>query len=203
MTFLFPSVLLLVLLSSIAAWNIALDVTTQVDGAVGGEPFSIQPLITINNKKGELQSLFEGRVTVQIESSPHGKIKPVWKEGEAIPTANKNTFISENVVNGQAIFTGLCINTAGEGYQLKFVLYDEDELLMGTVITDEFTVEVGQKYQLGIVTQPEMAFGGSVFGSQPVLAIQDRGGNTVTDVDDGVVSMMFLYCKEDIHIVFL
>jgi len=48
-------------------------------------------------------------------------------------------------------------------------------------------------YQLGIVTQPEMAFGGSVFGSQPVLAIQDRGGNTVTDVNEGVVSMMFLY----------
>ena len=74
-----------------------------------------------------------------------------------------------------------------EGYQLKYVLYDEHELIMDTVIGHVFTVGIGERYQLEIVSQPEMAYGGSVFGSQPVLAVRDRGGNVVTDVNEGMV----------------
>ena len=91
--------------------------------------------------------------------------EPVWKKGEAVPTLDEETFISENVVNGQAVFTGLGINTASR-YRLQFTLYDEHGLIMDTVISDEFAVTVGEMYRLDIVTQPEMAYGGSVFGSQ-------------------------------------
>ncbi|KAL7436080.1 hypothetical protein ACHAXH_007860 [Discostella pseudostelligera] len=48
---------------------------------------------------------------------------------------------------------------------------------MGTAVSEEFIVEVGEVFQLGAVTQPETASGGTVFGSQPVVGVQDRGGN--------------------------
>ena len=187
--------LLLLCLHPITAWNIALETTTQINGCIGGEVCTIQPVITVNNKQGELQSSFEGRVTVEIDTSSSANnydsryYEPIWKEDEiVVPTADdESTFISQNVINGQAIFTGLGINTAGEGYQLKYVLYDEHELIMDIVIGHVFTVGIGERYQLEIVSQPEMAHGGSVFGSQPVLAILDRGGNVVTDVNEGMV----------------
>lgn len=175
------------LVPRVEAWAISIVVTTQAAGAFGGEPFSTQPVVTVNNLRGELQTSFEGRVTVEIDASPGEKYVPVWKEGQAVPTAAAETFISESVVNGQAVFTGLGINTAGDGYRLKFVLYDEFDLVMGSVIGDDFTVVVGEMFQLGLVVQPEMAFGGSDFGSQPVLAVQDRGGNVVADVNEGMV----------------
>ena len=171
----------------VQGWNIELVIQTQPGGAVGGEPFNIQPIIQVNNKKHELQISFEGKVAVQTLND-----EPVWKEGEAVPTLDEDTFISENVVNGQAVFTGLGINTASN-YQLKFTLYDEHGLIMDTVISDEFAVTVGEMYQLDIVTQPEMAYGGSVFGSQPVLAILDRGHNICTDVNEGMVCCIMMY----------
>ena len=187
---LFYLLLCVIGLRTVAGWNIALDVTTHAGGAFGGDPFSVQPIVTVNNKREELQSSFEGRVTVQIETTtfPDGKYEPVWKEGEAVPTVA--TLVSEGVVDGRATFcTGLGIDASGEGYRLKYILHDEHGLIMGTVFGDEFAVEVGEKYRLGFVIQPEMAYGGSAFGSQPSLAILDRGGNVVTDVNEGTVSV--------------
>ena len=77
----------------VQGWNIELVIQTQPGGAVGGEPFNIQPIIRVNNKKHELQQDFEGRVTVHIDSSPNSKYESVWKEGEAVPTLDEDTFI--------------------------------------------------------------------------------------------------------------
>lgn len=168
-------------------WNIALSVTTNPGGAFGGSKFLTQPVVAVNNKKGELQQTIQGRITVQIESCPNCTYEPVWKEGESMPTEDADTFVSESVEDGLAIFSGLGIDAAGEGYRLKFAFYDEHELLMGTVVSEEFTVDVGEMFQLGVVTQPETAYGGIVFGSQPVVGIQDRGGNIVKGVNIGMV----------------
>ena len=65
---------------AVVGWNIALDVTTQAGGAFGGSPFLVQPVVTVNNKRGELQRNFEGRATVQIGSFPNGRSVRVWKE---------------------------------------------------------------------------------------------------------------------------
>jgi hypothetical protein len=182
---------------SVLGWNIAMNVTTQPNGAVGGYPFAIQPIVSITNKKGELQQLFEGRVTVQIDYSfvtdnDGGRyaVKNLWKEGDDDTAAAVNTIVTQGVMNGRAIFTGLGIDTAGSRYRLKFILYDEDNILMDTAVSDEFDVIVGMAYQLGWITHPESAFGGSVFGSQPLVSIQDRGGNTVIDVNEGMVRVL-------------
>ncbi len=171
----------------VAGWNIALNVTTNPGGSFGGGTFLTQPVVAVNNKKGELQRTIQGRIIVQVEPFPDSAYEPVWKEGEPIPTEDSHTFVSESVEGGLAIFSGLGIDTAGEGYRLKFSFYDDDELLMGTVVSEEFTVEIGEMFQLGVVTQPETAYGGVVFGSQPVVGIQDRGGNVLKDVSIGMV----------------
>jgi hypothetical protein len=96
--------------------------------------------------------------------------------------------ISTGVVDGVARFSGLSIDVASEGYQLQFTLYDEYDLVMGTVIGAPFVVEVGDPFALEVISQPESAYGGGVFGIQPVLAIKDRGGNIVAEVNEGTVS---------------
>jgi hypothetical protein len=172
-----------------SAWNIALEVTTQVDGALGGEPFLIQPSVIVTNKKGEHQSSFEGRVSVQLNQHSNEVFEPVWKEGStSIPTENVNTHVSQDVIDGRVDFDGLGINAAGI-YQIKFILYDEHDLLMTTTVGDNFTVSIGEMYQLGLITQPESALGGSEFEIQPILSVQDRGGNTVENINEGMVTV--------------
>ncbi len=125
---------------------------------------------------------------MQIGSFPNGRSARVWKDGEPMPNAAAaGTFVSENVVEGRAIFKGLGIDAAGQSYVLKFTLYDEYDLVMGTVLGEEFDVLIGNAYRLGLTTQPETAYGGRAFGSQPIAAIQDRGGNIVADVNEGMV----------------
>jgi hypothetical protein len=174
-------------------WDIALKVTTQVGGAYGGEAFETQPVVAVNNLKGELQSSFEGRVTAQLlANNAHRAI--LWKDGDAAVT------VSQDIIDGKAHFAGLGIDLASAGYQLQFTLYDEYDLVMGSTTGEMFAVEVGNRFILDITTQPESAYGGNVFGSQPVLAIKDRGGNIVRDVNEGTVSeMKDGMCKKSTH----
>jgi len=58
---------------------------------------------------------------------------------------------------------------------------------MGTVLGEMFDVEVGDAYRLELTAQPETAYGGSAFGSQTIVAIHDRGGNIMADVNGGMV----------------
>ena len=168
-------------------WDVALEIITQANRAYGGEPFHTQPVVIVNNLKGELQSAFEGRVEVQLvgDSIEHASLR---RDDETTPT--DSAIISQDVIDGRAEFTGLNIDIAGEGYQLQFTLYDEDDLIMGTAVGEQITVEVGNRFKLDIVTHPESAYGGAVFGSQPVLAIKDRGGNVVSDTIEGSVTVI-------------
>ena len=174
----------LILLGRASSWDIALEVTTQIDGAYGGEPFFTQPIVTVNNLKGELQPSYEGRVTAQLVAA-NGRHESLRKEDEV-------GIISQDVSDGRAAFSGLSVDRAGEGYQLEFILYDEHDLVMGSAASNSFSVEVGKPFALEITSQPENAYGGDVFGNQPVIAIKDRGRNAVTNVNEGAVTVSML-----------
>ncbi|KAL3786858.1 hypothetical protein HJC23_013779 [Cyclotella cryptica] len=170
------------------SWNIALEETTHVDGAYGGEPFLTQPVVTVNNLKGDLDTTFEGRVMVQLITFDD-KRAYLSKDGDAsVPTAYFNNSFSQKVENGRAAFSDLMVDKAGEGYQLKFVLYDEYDLVLGTTVGQRFAVRIGERFMLDVTSQPENAYGGSAFGIQPVLAVTDRGGNIVRNVNEGTVT---------------
>ena len=179
-------VVLLFLLGRVFSWDLALEITTQAGGAYGGEAFLTQPILAVNNLLGELQTSYEGRVTVQLlaNNANHATLR---RESD-----DTISIISQDVTNGIAIFTGLSIDKADYGYQLQFTLYDEYDLVMDTETGEQFAVEVGNRFALEITSQPEGAYGGNIFGNQPALAIIDRGGNIVTDVNEGTVNVSLL-----------
>ena len=92
-------------------WDVALEIITQANRAYGGEPFHTQPVVIVNNLKGELQSAFEGRVEVQLvgDSIEHASLR---RDDETTPT--DSAIISQDVIDGRAEFTGLNIDIAGE-----------------------------------------------------------------------------------------
>ena len=171
-----------------SAWNISLEVTAQASGARGGEPFDAQPRLSVFDRGGgTLQSSFRGRASVAVEESPPRAHVPVREDGgDGSHAPPSDAPVSRDVEDGRVRFEGLRIDPAGT-YRLRFVLYDEHDLLMYSVLGDELQVEVGDAYQIGVARQPESAYGGSEFGSQPIVALRDRGGNTVFGANEGAV----------------
>jgi len=170
------------------SWNIALSVTTQVSNAIGGEPFGTQPSVTVYDRKGNLQHSIIGNIHVNI----HGSLanhEHLWREGGL---AKESTAVFATVVGGQAIFTGLGIDKAGIDYKLRFELRDEHNISLGEVLSEPFDVIVGPAYQIGIVVNPETAYGGMPWSTQPVVAIQDRGSNIVPSINSGEVTVSLL-----------
>jgi RHS repeat-associated protein len=77
--------------------------------------------------------------------------------------------------SGTASFTGCFVDRAGT-YRIVATDAENDSV---TTTSEPFTVSVGPAAQLVFVSQPGDAQGGTAFGSQPVLAVQDAGGNNV------------------------
>ena len=60
---------------------------------------------------------------------------------------------------------------------------------MGFVVGDPFMVEKGIPYRIRVISQPGQAYGGAVWGDQPVVAVEDRGFNLLQGVSEGTVSI--------------
>ena len=76
-------------------------------------------------------------------------------------------------------FTGCKIDKAGNGYTLT-ATDAADNLTTPSAPSSPFNITVGPTFQLAFATSPSTTVGGDVFGTQPVVKIQDAGGNTVT-----------------------
>ncbi|KAL7554992.1 hypothetical protein ACHAWF_018570 [Thalassiosira exigua] len=191
------SVLLLVLhlfassLLPVAGWNVLLSASTQASGARGGEAFDVQPSLIVTDKSGNLLTDFAGRATVEVQAPLGvGGRGAVWREGSPSSSADSSSSeLAVEVSDGAAVFAGLGIDAAGVGYRPTYVLRDEHGLILASVEGDEFDVSVGEAHDLGFVARPETAHGGIPFGSQPVAAVRDRGGNVATDASEGTVTV--------------
>ena len=64
--------LLLLLVTAVASWDIDVVVTREASGAVGGEPFAVQPRVKVTNLKGILQTSILGTVSAELMESPSG-----------------------------------------------------------------------------------------------------------------------------------
>jgi hypothetical protein len=80
-----------------------------------------------------------------------------------------------------ATFTGCAIDRPGTGYRLTAT---DGSLIAATSAT--FNITVGPPAKLAFTTQPLGAHAGTPFATQPVVSIQDAGGNTVTTATDAV-----------------
>ncbi len=135
--------------------------TTQAAGAVGGTNFTTQPVVAV--RAGSANTSIHDQVTqvtLSISGGPAG----------AALTCTTNPL---TVVNGDATFAGCKIDKAG-----TYTLMASAPGL--TSATQSLTVTVGTATKLGFTTQPNNATVTQPFATQPVVAVQDAGGNTVT-----------------------
>ncbi|CAG0983824.1 hypothetical protein PLCT2_02068 [Planctomycetaceae bacterium] len=145
-----------------------LVITTQPGGANGGSAFATQPVIEARDAGNVLASGFTGNVTAAISTGPAGTL---------LGTA------TIACVGGVATFTTLAIDLAGSGYVLTF-----NSGALTPANSNPFNVSVGPAAQIAVTTDPAGALGGAAFATQPVVEIQDAGGNLVTGAGTSITA---------------
>ena len=135
--------------------------TTQPGDATGGSTFATQPVVKVQNAAGGTVTGNSSTVTLTI-TTPAGATLDCTDNSEA-------------AVAGVATFAGCDIDKAG-----TYTLTASDGSLTHAVSTT-VTITVGAAAKLRFTTQPGgAALGGAAFSPQPVVTVQDAGGNTVT-----------------------
>jgi hypothetical protein len=133
--------------------------TTDPSGSTGGIAFGTQPVVAVQDAGGRTTS-GTNSVTLAI-TTPAG----------AVLTCTTNP---RSAVAGVATFAGCKITKAGT-YTLTATASG-----LTSAVSASFTITVGPATKLGFTTNPSSSTGGVAFASQPVVAVQDAGGNTVT-----------------------
>jgi hypothetical protein len=133
--------------------------TTSPAGSTGGSAFTTQPVVTIQDVNGNTAPS-TATVTLAI-TTPAG----------AVLACTPNT---KPAVAGVAAFTGCNIDKTG-----TYTLTAASGNLTESVSTS-FTITAGPAAKLVFTTQPSGAALNGVFATQPVVTVQDAGGNTVT-----------------------
>jgi signal peptidase I len=134
--------------------------TTQPSDSTGGIAFATQPVVAVQNPQGDTVGVSSAPVTLSI-TTPAG----------ATLTCAANP---KSAVAGVATFAGCRIDKAGT-YTLTA---SSGSLTQAS--SASFTITVGSASKLGFTTNPSDSAVGVAFATQPVVAVQDAGGNTVT-----------------------
>ena len=147
--------------SVVAGAAAKLAFTTQPSSSnTAGAPLGTQPVVKIQDAGGNTVTTSTAAVTLAITGS----------SGVALWGTT-----TVNAVNGVATFSGLSVNLAGSGNTLTAT---SGALTAAT--SSPFTVVAGAAAKLVFTTQPGSNTVGAPLGTQPVVTIQDAGGNTVT-----------------------
>ena len=138
-----------------------------------------QPVVTIEDAAGNTLTSDTSTVTLQITSN-------VGPNGSVLTCSSNNVAATAGV----ATFSGCKINTAASGYTLTAT--DSSDSLPSST-SSPFSIGVGPAAQLAFTTQPVTSAGaqagtdagaftisGASDGQQPVVTIEDAGGNAVT-----------------------
>jgi hypothetical protein len=140
--------------------------TTQPANSTGGVPFPTQPVVTVQDAGGN---------TVNDSSSV---TLAITNPGAETFGCTQNP---QGAVAGVATFAGCKINFAG-----TYTLTATDGSLASAASSPTLTISVGAATKLAFIVQPVGSPAGATFFTQPVVALQDAGGNTVTTDASGV-----------------
>lgn len=144
-----------------------LALTVPAPDSLSGTAFAIKPVVTIQDATGATVTSNTSTVTVSITGGTGGALLG-------------NT--SANAVAGVATFSALGIRgTIGTVYTLT---YKDGSL---TTATQTLTV-AARSFRVSILTPADGAATGVVFTTQPVVAVQDIQGNTIT-TESGAVNV--------------
>jgi signal peptidase I len=139
----------------------SLDVTTDPSDGTGGTALALQPVVTVLDAGGRTVGSSTVAVTLSITAPAGG----------AVLTCTTNP---RAAVAGVSNFAGCKVNKAG-----TYTLTAASSGLTSAVSTS-FTITVGPATKLAFTTSPSSSTGGTAFATQPVVTVQDAGGNTVT-----------------------
>jgi protocatechuate 3,4-dioxygenase beta subunit len=145
-----------------------LSFTTQPGNSTGGISLSVQPVVSIQDDGGNTVTSATNAITIAIGNNP--------SVGALSVDANPM-----NAVSGNANFSGVKIDKAGNGYTLLATAIG-----LSSATSNAFNISVGPATKLTFTTQPSNGFVSTNLSTQPVLTIQDEGGNTVTASTDAI-----------------
>ncbi len=130
----------------------------------GGEPLSPNPTVWIEDSSGNVIAGDDNPITLAIGTNPsNGTLSGC----------------TASTVSGVATFTTCAINKMGNGYTL--VATDPGDNLTTPLSSSAFDVTPGPPAQLAFTTEPSTSdLTGDAFQTQPVVTIEDAGGNAVT-----------------------
>ncbi|HXG40475.1 MAG TPA: hypothetical protein VNJ28_05990 [Candidatus Limnocylindrales bacterium] len=143
--------------------------TTQPANSTGGVPFPIQPVVAVRAGASATATNDDGTVvTLSIKAGT----------GAAGATLTCDGGLSKTVTDGVASFTGCRIDKASPAGNPYRLIASAPGLTSAE--SNNLTVSVGPATKLGFTAQPNAGVTGQPFPVQPVVAVQDAGGNTVT-----------------------
>jgi hypothetical protein len=130
--------------------------------AASGAALAVQPAVDVTDASGAILKGDTSLVTAELVAGPVGS------------SISANT---KAAVQGAAIFSGLAINAPAGSYSIIFT----DGTLASATTVAQTVVAAGSAAKLGIATQPSAtASAGAALAQEPVVDIQDSGGNTIT-----------------------
>ena len=139
-----------------------LSFSQQPNGGASTVVWTTQPTVTVQDAGGNTVTSGLASITLAISTNP----------GSGTLTCTTNPLA---VVSGIASFAGCAIDKAGVGY----TLIASSGLLTRTT-SATFTITVGVATKLVYSQQPGGGDAVAVWTTQPVVLIEDAGGNTVT-----------------------
>jgi hypothetical protein len=144
--------------------------TQSPSSSTGGIAFGTQPKITVQDAGGNTVTSSSASITLAIGTNP----------GPGALSGTTTILAS----SGVATFSGLAIDKAATGYTLT----GASSGLTGAT-SNTFNVTVGGASKLAFTQQPSSnTVSSTAFTTQPRVAVQDAGGNTVT-TDTSLVSI--------------
>lgn len=141
-----------------------LGVITQPGNGTGGLALSQQPAVAVQDAGGN---------TISGDNST--QVTAAIRFGTGSGGANLLGTLMLTVSSGQVGYTDLAIDLAATGYEFEFTA---SGLSSGT--SSPFDISVGPAAQLAVASNPGNGTGGVALLLQPVVEVQDAGGNTVT-----------------------
>lgn len=161
-----------------------LVITSTPGTSKGGKAFNIQPVLKLIDSGGNtLEADSTSRIRVSIAANP--------SRGTLTPT----DALVADVRNGIAVFRSLKIDKAGNGYSLRFTLYNKVDGKNAWKkagiqnVTATFDVLTGTPVSLYL--QQNLSDGvldGQPNEVQPIVALLDSGGNVVSTLETGTVT---------------
>ncbi|NBO65156.1 MAG: hypothetical protein EBU88_10015, partial [Acidobacteria bacterium] len=136
-------------------------VTTHPLGGQSGQPLATAPVVVVRDAQGNTVTSSTAAITAALTS------------GAGATLSGQTTL---NAVGGIATFSGLTVSgTVGTNFMLQFTSPG-----LAPVNSNSFTLTPGATSRLVLTTQPTGGPSGSALSVQPVVAIRDAQGNTVT-----------------------